>query len=784
MAAAGDVRDILDLGRQAPGPKFKPKKKSTEAKPRASGLNRELQGLMGDSVPPVQLTEAPKYKSKPQLLQAKNFKPRHWEQRSFTHGARSDGLTFRHWKRAIPGTNTQSTSASKGLSPTSIATGEENKESPAVPGYQYEEEFPSEKWNVKVQVASYTDEQYSQHLKADDWTRSETDYLMNLCREYDLRWILIADRYVPDEIAPETPELSVLASEDAMIVDGPEVPRKAPYPERSMEALKSRYYTVAAKMLALHNPPSNMTQDEFNLWEKMKNFDAKTESTRKALAEKLFERTKEEAEEEKLLLEELHRITRNEEEFLKMRKELYDRLDPAPSKRSNGEEQSTAMYQTSSGLSLLLQTLLQKEKRFKRPPSLTTGPDGAQVNTATPGDDRRYEKGRHSGQFSRRETLDSQGEQTGPQKKGSQSQPHVRTLTPEEELKFGVSHPQERLTGGVSFRHDRISKITTGKSQIQTQKLQQALIELGVPARLVMPTEKVCREFEKLVGQIQVLLDLRKTAEKVGAEVKVLEEMRRIRLGLPKDGEPAVSADKAEAASANTTENVPPQIRADDDDGDAAEAMDEDEDAIGEEEDEVGRKDGAGEDDEDEHANEDTGSGDDEEREGNEDEDAEVEGDEEEVEEEQGSLAGDAGEEEEEEEEDDEEEEEEEAENQGETSFGQPREEDEVDDEADGEEDEDNDVDQEEGDEAEAEDEDSGGEQQDMSEAEQVDEDSAGEEDAGASAADDSESASELSRPPSSQSAGPSLRKRSASVLSEGSKAGSNRSGLGRKKRK
>jgi DNA methyltransferase 1-associated protein 1 len=56
--------------------------------------------------------------------------------------------------------------------------------------------YPFAKYNVKAQVPKrYTDEQYNRHLKSDDWTREETDYLMDLVEEYDLRWVVIADRY-------------------------------------------------------------------------------------------------------------------------------------------------------------------------------------------------------------------------------------------------------------------------------------------------------------------------------------------------------------------------------------------------------------------------------------------------------------------------------------------------------------------------------------------------------------------------------------------------------------
>ena len=405
-----------------------------------------------------------------------------------------------------------------------------------------------EKFNVKVAVATYTDEQYEKNFKSDDWSREETDFLMSLCRDFDLRWILIADRYIPADIPPPTKqeESQLTAGVDAMEIDSTEIGKEKAYSNRSPEELKARYYTVAAKMLEIQTPANDMTQAEFQLWEKMRNFDAKTETMRKMLAEKLFERTKEEAEEEKILLEELARITKNEDEFLLMRRDLYARLEPPPTMRRNGEEQSTAMYQTSSGLSALLQNLLAREKKFKRPSMMTSGgPDGSHGPHSAGGSvdadgqpkKQKWEKGQHPNQYTRRDTMDTQNSESGPQKKGSQSGTHMRTLSPAEQVKFGVSHPQERLTSGVQFRHEKVHRLVTGKSAAQMQKYQAALVELGVPARLVMPTEKVCKEFERLVTEIQVLLDARKTKEKVVSETKVLDEQRRIRLGLPKEDE-------------------------------------------------------------------------------------------------------------------------------------------------------------------------------------------------------------------------------------------------------
>lgn len=41
----------------------------------------------------------------------------------------------------------------------------------------------------------YSQYEYDQHLTDSNWTAQETTYLFNLLREYDLRFIVVADRY-------------------------------------------------------------------------------------------------------------------------------------------------------------------------------------------------------------------------------------------------------------------------------------------------------------------------------------------------------------------------------------------------------------------------------------------------------------------------------------------------------------------------------------------------------------------------------------------------------------
>jgi hypothetical protein len=58
-------------------------------------------------------------------------------------------------------------------------------------------EYPYSKFNVKLENVTYTDEEYEMLLSntPTHWTRSETDHLMQLVYQYDLRWPVIADRY-------------------------------------------------------------------------------------------------------------------------------------------------------------------------------------------------------------------------------------------------------------------------------------------------------------------------------------------------------------------------------------------------------------------------------------------------------------------------------------------------------------------------------------------------------------------------------------------------------------
>lgn len=334
---------------------------------------------------------------------------------------------------------------------------------------------------------TYNEEQYHAKLRSENWTKDETDYLMDLAYEYDLRWIIIADRY--DYKPPEPAQ------------KGDAVASTIPIKHRTMEDLKARYYQVAAVAMTLVNPLTSMSESEFSIHERMTKFDPLLETKRKQFAESMLSRSQDEVQEEELLLTELKRIVKNEEKFMQERQELYSRLDTAPTLAN------VAVNRSYEGLSQLLKTLMEaernKRKRMLSGDGSSTPANGAVANAGGQGD---------------RGQRQSVG---GADKRSSLSGSGQRQLSARDELKYGVAH-HERLTAGVQFRHEKITKLSQAKSNAQTVKIGAALTELGIPARIYMPTAKTTNEYERLIQNINILLDVRKFNEKVDAEIRVL----------------------------------------------------------------------------------------------------------------------------------------------------------------------------------------------------------------------------------------------------------------------
>lgn len=41
----------------------------------------------------------------------------------------------------------------------------------------------------------YSEQEYQMHLHDDGWTKVETDHLFDLCKRFDLRFVVVHDRY-------------------------------------------------------------------------------------------------------------------------------------------------------------------------------------------------------------------------------------------------------------------------------------------------------------------------------------------------------------------------------------------------------------------------------------------------------------------------------------------------------------------------------------------------------------------------------------------------------------
>ncbi|KAI1657271.1 hypothetical protein F4813DRAFT_360913 [Daldinia decipiens] len=499
--ASHDVRDVLNLPLDA-GSRPAKKQKTNVPRPSLKGLAREVQNLGGDN-PIAIVPELSSFKKR----RFGSRKPAaRWELRPFRNSARNDqSLRLRHWRKQTED-QTRLRDEQDGENGTNV----EDKSVEL-------EDSGFSKFNVQVDIPQYSDDQYKSNLESDEWTKDETDYLFDLARDFDLRWPLIWDRY---DYQPKLDD-NITNGEGADTTD----PKTAVVPApkgRTLEDLKARYYEVAAKMMAVQKPVQYMTQAEFALHEVMANFNPVSETKRKMFAAEALSRSRDEAQEEELLLVEVRRILARQEKLNQERRELYNRLDYPHT------EQDINAFKSSAGLQTLLQNLMNVDKTKKRkslmeangantPASAHPSAHPSNHPNSTPISETRRESIAASS-AGHRDSIGGGERPERPAKKGAQ--PERKKLTEQEEQIYGVSH-HDRLPSGPTFRYERINKILTTKSNAQHQRITNTLAELDIPSRLNMPTRAVVEEMEKLLNSIGVLLDMRKMNDKIDAEIKL-----------------------------------------------------------------------------------------------------------------------------------------------------------------------------------------------------------------------------------------------------------------------
>ncbi|CCM01759.1 uncharacterized protein FIBRA_03825 [Fibroporia radiculosa] len=203
--------------------------------------------------------------AKPQLKQKPNLGGGgrvKWEWRPFKNDARSDSLKLSHWARA---------------------------------GTDPEAEYGFSKYNVQPVSFVYSQDDYARFLEDNEWTKEETDYLFDLVREYDLRWYIVHDRYG--------------------YADGP---------ERTLEDLKDRYYTVCRRLVK-NRPWAGDEAGKTQLLSSLQ-FDKDREVMRKNYIASLENRTELQKAEEDALYVELKRLEQSERRFKRDRDELLRTL--------------------------------------------------------------------------------------------------------------------------------------------------------------------------------------------------------------------------------------------------------------------------------------------------------------------------------------------------------------------------------------------------------------------------------------------------------------------------
>ncbi|KAF6262037.1 hypothetical protein COO60DRAFT_1625111 [Scenedesmus sp. NREL 46B-D3] len=200
-----DVKDILGVPRATqgdaaatPAQKAKP-----ERMKRPEGMSREAFALLGGSNPviPSHLLDGLKKKDKLAKPKASTKGTVIYRYKQFKNQARDDGLELRHWVKGYKDANGRIRDAQEG-------------------------DYAFAKYNKKVTLYRYDGEEWLNIISRDNalaamgWTKEETDYLLDMLEAYDLRFVVVADRY--------------------NFPNGP---------PRTLEDLKDRYYAIARRLL-------------------------------------------------------------------------------------------------------------------------------------------------------------------------------------------------------------------------------------------------------------------------------------------------------------------------------------------------------------------------------------------------------------------------------------------------------------------------------------------------------------------------------------------------------
>ncbi|KAF2100693.1 hypothetical protein NA57DRAFT_36303 [Rhizodiscina lignyota] len=497
MASSKDLRDVLGLpdSNETASKSAPPAKKVKTTHPKQTGIARELHALIGERAAPVAIIDPNKtYRAK----QGPKRKAKQWTSQPFMNPARDDDLVLRHWRpKPVARRNTGADNGDATMEDLENRDPEANSTTEETVARDYD----FAKYNVQITTPSYDDEFYEAKLKDDDWSREETDYLMEMVKDYSMRWIIIADRwkFVPKVAESQALDNSAANGANALVVSKP----------RSIDELKARYYKIWLESMTKSASPENMSDAEFQLYNTLKEFKPYQERTRKRLAESMLTRSLDETKEEEHLIAELQRIMINYEKLEAEREQLRATLQPAPQTGT-----LASGFASSAELNELFQRLINsnRDKRHRQ-------------SGAAPGGRLSLDNGMlPSPAYANGTPISAHARESF----GSIGGAPVRATTPKNERRFGIS-THERLTAGTTFPSDKIHRLRQRKSGPETTKLNAALTELRIPELINLPTADVVDAFEGLVGRIAKLMEARKVLEKEEGEIKVARNVKEER---------------------------------------------------------------------------------------------------------------------------------------------------------------------------------------------------------------------------------------------------------------
>ncbi|KAF8165527.1 SWR1-complex protein 4 [Crassisporium funariophilum] len=428
-ATAADIRSALNIpeASTSAGPSQLKKAAAPNAR-KPEGISRELYSLIGPSAPSLAAQLA-----KPRLKQKPNFggaaAKTKWELRTFKNSAREDNLELQHWVKST-------------IDPAS--------------------EYTFAKYNIQPTKYTYSQDEYTRFLEDKEWTKEETDYLFRTVQDYDSRWYIVHDRY-------EYPE----------------------GPNRTLEDLKDRYYSVCRKLV--RNLPWGGDEAAKAQLLASFQFDKERELTRKKYLLSLENRTPAQIAEEEALYVEIKRLEQTERKFKKERDGLLRTLAGIDSGLPDiVEDDGIALGITTDG------------KKKKKGGGLMDVDSPATPSTASAPVVKRVHNAKNA-------AYDAQ---------------HciIRTDIPATAVATKAAHQPAYL---------RSFKLPIPKAAI-APKITQALAELGIShSRLVMPTRENIAQLESLLDATTALVETKRVADKVDQDIQVL----KVRLGMRANSE-------------------------------------------------------------------------------------------------------------------------------------------------------------------------------------------------------------------------------------------------------